>query len=159
LKTLTKGTIFLCFFFGLSQNYSAEASRKDWRDDKLPTSCGWNTKDQGLVPFLMCTNIKNRIGLSVDKDKESLRLGPIAVRQKLETLLEKKHASCALMLNASGEIREAKILQSTGSAEIDEKVLQLIQNCAPYAKSAATTPSTYRIDFPDLKVSIEPSDQ
>jgi TonB family protein len=159
LKTLTKSTIVLCSLLGLSTSYSAEASRKDWRDDKLPTSCGWRAKNEGLVPSLMCTNITNQIALSVDKNKESLRLGPIVVRQKLEELLEKKHVSCTLTLNASGEIKEAKILQSTGSAEIDERILQLIQSCAPYAKSAASTPSTYRLDFPDLQVRVASSNQ
>ncbi|MCC7531775.1 MAG: energy transducer TonB [Candidatus Melainabacteria bacterium] len=159
MKTLSKSTIVLCFLLGLSTTYSAEASRKDWRDDKLPTSCGWKAKNEGLVPFLMCTNIKNQIALSVDKNKESLRLGPTVVREKFEKLLNNKRATCNLTLDKSGDISELKIHESTGSTELDNKILQLIRNCAPFAKSATSTPSTYRLDFPDLKVQVVSTDQ
>jgi hypothetical protein len=76
----------------------------------------------------------------------------ILLEQKLRELTNNNKAACKLTLGADGRIVDLAITESSGSATIDDKIVQLVKSCEPYENNDYGKNITYKMTFPDLDV-------
>jgi hypothetical protein len=79
-------------------------------------------------------------------------------RQKLRDMFDNRHFSCQLVVRTDGSIAKLKVARTSGSDEVDNKGLDLIQSSAPFRPALVwrhgqlPKEMSFLVEFPFLTV-------